>query len=100
MRYRINYSKVISQANQVAELARELTAQINALTAIEDKCRTVWQGEAANTFAAKVAAMKAELIRERRKIDNLASTIKYCADKIYNEDRRAAEMAASLKIGQ
>ena len=100
MTFRINYPRVISQANSIAGYAKELTAQINALTEIEEKCRTVWQGEAASAFAAKVSEMKTELIRARRRIDNLASTIKSCADRIHNEDLELARRAAALSSGQ
>ena len=40
MKYRINYSKVISQADSIAEDATQLSAQIKLLTQMEQKCRS------------------------------------------------------------
>lgn len=97
MKYRINYSKVISQANSIAGNAAELTAQIRVLEQMEQACRSVWKGQAADAFIAKLRILRAEMNRTRKQIYNLASTIKYCADRIQREDRQAEERAAALK---
>lgn len=97
MTYRINYSKVISQANSIAGNASELSAQIRILDQIEQDCRAVWKGQAADVFLAKLRALRSEMNRTKSQISNLASTIKYCADRIQREDRLAAERAAALK---
>ena len=100
MAYRINYSRVISQANQIANYAKDLSAQINALTALEQNCRSAWQGEAAAAFLAKVSAMKAELTRTRSRIDNLATTIRSVAERIRREEEELAARAAALRTGK
>ena len=97
MKYRINHSKVISQANSISGYASDLGKQIKALERLEQDCSSVWKGETADTFIAKLRALRTEMNRTKSQISSLASTIKYCADRIQREDERAAERAAALK---
>ena len=97
MKYRINYSKVISQANSISEDAAQLSAQIKLLSQMEQDCRSIWKGQAADAFIAKLSALKNEMTRTRTQMSNLASTIKYCADRIQREDQEAERRAAALK---
>lgn len=99
MAYRINYSKVISQANSIAGDASELSAQIRILEQLEQDCRATWKGQAADAFIAKLRTLRSEMNRTKSQISSLASTIKYCADRIQREDRKAEERAAALKSG-
>lgn len=99
MAYRINYSKVISQANSISGNADELAAQIRMLDQIEQECRRCWKGQAADVFITKLHTLRNEMNRTRTQISDLSSTIKYCADKIQKEDREAAERAAALRNG-
>lgn len=99
MQYRINYSRVISQANSIAGDASELSAQIKILEQLEQDCRASWKGQAADAFIAKLQALRTEMNRTKSQISNLASTIKYCAERIQREDREAAERAAALNAG-
>ena len=100
MGYRINYSKVISQANSIAEDANRLSSQIKQLEQMELDCRRIWKGEAAETFIAKLRSLRSEMNRTKAQMSNLSSTVKYCADRIQREDRRAEEQANALKSGQ
>ena len=97
MKYRINYSKVISQANSISEDVAQLSAQIKLLEQMEQDCRIVWKGQAANVFISKLSALRSEMNRTKSQMSNLASTIKYCADRIQREDYQAEELAATLK---
>lgn len=99
MKYRINYSKVISQANSISEDADQLSAQIRLLDQMEQECKTVWKGEAADIFISKIRNLRSEMNRTRSQMSDLASTIKYCANRIQREDREAEERAAALKSG-
>ena len=99
MKYRINYSQVIKQANSISNNASELSAQIRMLEQIERDCRRCWKGQASDAFLAKLQVLRNEMSRTRTQMSNLSSTIKYCADKIQQEDCRAAERAAALKNG-
>lgn len=99
MKYRINYSKVISQANSISGDADQLSAQIRLLDQMEQECKTVWKGEAADIFISKIRNLRSEMNRTRSQMSDLASTIKYCANRIQREDREAEERAAALKSG-
>lgn len=97
MRYRINYSKVISQANAITNETSALSTQIKVLEQMEQDCRTVWKGQASNAFVEKIRILRNEMTRTKNQMSGLASTIKYCADRIQREDRQAAERASALK---
>lgn len=97
MKYRINYLKVISQANDIAEEAERLSAQVKLLSQMEQDCRAVWKGQAADTFQLKLSTLRREMSYTMFQMSNLASTIKYCADKIQHEDREVERRAAALK---
>lgn len=99
MKYRINYSKVISQANSISDDASQLSSQIKLLEQMEQDCRAVWKGQAADAFISKLSTLRSEMNRTRSQMSNLALTIKYCADRIQRKDREAEERAAVLKSG-
>lgn len=99
MKYRINYSKVISQANSISDDASQLSSLIKLLEQMEQDCRAVWKGQAADAFISKLSTLRSEMNRTRSQMSNLASMIKYCADRIQREDREAEERAATLKSG-
>ena len=99
MRYRINYPKVISQAHSIAENASRLSEQVKRLEQLEKEVRSVWKGEASDAFLAKLRALRGEMSRTKSQMIGLASTIKYCADRVQREDRQAEERAAALKSG-
>lgn len=100
MKYRINYAKVISQADAVMEGASEVSAQIRLLEQIEQNCRAAWKGQAAEVFIARLGALRTEMNRTKNQMSTLAATIKYCADRIQREDQQAEERAAALKSGR
>lgn len=99
MKYRINHSKVISQANSIGDNADQLNAQIKLLNQLEQECRACWKGEAADAFISKLSQLRNEMTRTKTQMTNLASTIKYCADRIQREDQEAERKAAALKSG-
>lgn len=97
MKYRINYSKVISQANDISNDAGKLSAQVKLLTQIEQDCRSVWKGQAADVFISRLTTLRSEMDRTVSQMSSLASTIKYCADRIQREDQEAERRATALK---
>lgn len=99
MAFRINYSKVLSQADSISENARELSLQLKLLAQIEQDCKVAWQGEAANVFLAKLSELKDNVSRTSSKMSALASTIKYCAEQIRRADESANKSAANLHVG-
>ena len=97
MGYRINYSKVVSQANTIADCADSLSVQSNQLAAMEQNIRSGWKGQASETFLSRVSMLRGEVTRTKQQIAALASTIKTCADRIQREDEEAERRAKALK---
>ena len=97
MKYRINYSKVKSQADSIKENASQLFEQEKLLSQLEQECRSVWEGNAANTFSNRLHLLHDNIYKTARQMTELAYTINYCAAKIEQEDTEAAEKAATLK---
>lgn len=100
MTYRINYAKVISQAGSIEKGALELAAQVRALEQLEQDCNAIWKGQAADVFIRKLHTLSSEMLRTQKQMTDLASTIKYCADRVQSAGRQAEERAAALKSGQ
>jgi len=99
MGYRINYSKVISQADSIAGCANELSKQVNQLSDMEQSIRSTWKGQAADAFISRVSTLRGEISRTKDQIASLAKTIKDCADRIKREDEEEQRRAAALKSG-
>ena len=91
MKFRINYSKVIQQANSVSDNADQLDAQIRALNQLEQECRSCWKSEAADEFLKKLGQLRNEMTGTKSQIETLASTIRDTADQIHREDLERAE---------
>lgn len=99
MKYRIDYAQVISQVESINGDIDEISAQIEKLTQLEQDCRSAWKGEAAEVFLSKLVTLRSELSRTKTQMEDLSSTIKYCADRIQREDREAEERASALNSG-
>lgn len=97
MKYRINHAKVIAQANSISDNADQLNAQIKLLNQLEQECRSCWKGDAADTFISKLNQLRNEMAKTKTQMVGLASTIKYCADRIQKEDEAQERRAAALK---
>ena len=77
MKYRINYSKVISQANTILDNVDQLSKQINMLLQLEQECQSIWKGQSADIFLLKLRILRSEMNQTKSQMLNLASTIKY-----------------------
>ena len=97
MGYRINHSRVISQANTIADCADRLAAQVNLLTSMEQTVRVAWKGQASDAFLSRATALRGEVSKTRQQMTTLATTIRQNADRIRREDEEAMRRAAALK---
>lgn len=88
MKFRINYSKVMSQADEISDQASQLASQIQKLQQMEQDCRSIWKGEAAEAFLAKLVALRSEMSQTRSQMSTLANTIRTCAKRIQREDEK------------
>lgn len=95
-KYRINYSQVISQVQEISSLCDELQSQILQLQSVRNQTSRFWKSEASIVFDMKIGSIIDELTRTRNQMINLNKTIKYCADRIQKEDEEQAQKAAAL----
>ncbi len=99
MKFRINYSQVISQVNTMNDEISQLLAQVRLLKQAEQNCRSAWKGEAADVFYSKLNALYTDIERTQKQMASLVSTIKYCADTIQQQDEEEKRRAEALKTG-
>lgn len=97
MKYRINVTKVKRQAGQIEENGSDLNALIREIDTLEQDCRRVWKGQAADEFLTKLEQLKNNMKRTRRQITSLSETIRSCADRIQKEDEEQERIAQALK---
>lgn len=96
MRMRINHEKVIKQARAISEIAKDLQKCEQLIRKSDEVCGSAWKSEAANVFRIKLYDLEHEIGLTSGNIDNLARVIKYCADRIEEEDMEAAKKARRL----
>lgn len=99
MAFRINYSKVYNQADSILEDANRLSAQIKLLDQLEQECKKMWKGPAADVFLKKLYLLREDMSMAESQMSMLASTIKYCANRIELEDRNTIGRATNLSSG-
>lgn len=97
MAFRINFSRVISQANSIAEDANTLDMQIKLLAQLEQEIKVSWKGQAAEAFLNRLEILKKNIEQTKNQMNKLSSTIKYCAEKIQREDEEVNRKAMLLR---
>ena len=75
-------ANAMSQANTVEALANNLASEINRLDIMEQNLRSVWIGQASNTFRSRISMLRAELSTQRRQMLDLAMSIRRAADAV------------------
>ena len=91
--FRINYDKVISQADSMENLADDLQRRINELSNMQALARKEWVGPASTAFQKKLSALIDEMRGTQSDISSVASRIKKTARSIQQEDERLAREA-------
>ena len=94
--FRIDYDKVISQANTICSLADELSRQIRKLEDLRTVMNNGWEGPASSVFRQKLNSLIAEMESTYSSMNSVASTIKTTAKRIKREDERLAREAQIL----
>ncbi len=90
---RINYDKVISQADSMQDLADSLKSRIDDLTNMQNSLRTAWVGPAATAFQKKLSELISDMQSTRSDMDSVINRIVTTAKAIKKEDERLAAMA-------
>ncbi|WP_261304022.1 WXG100 family type VII secretion target [Paenibacillus andongensis] len=100
MDFRINYSQVVSQANHIHDLARNLNTNVSGLENLMQQMKSAWKGPAAEACLKQCELLKTEMNATFRQMEDVSSTIKQVADRIQREDEAAAERARRLSQGK
>lgn len=95
--FRINYSRVISQAESMNNLSSDLSSEIRRLENMLSETRSNWQGPASETFRRQLSNLISDMKSTKSKMSRVSSTIKSAAKRIQAADERAAERARKLK---
>lgn len=91
--FRINYDKVISQADSIEDLAGDLQRRITELNDLQSLVRKEWVGPASSAFQRKLSTLISEMRSTQSDMDSVASKIKKTARSIQKEDERLAREA-------
>lgn len=89
--YRINYSKVCSQAENILTLSYELNSEIQKLESVLAEVKREWVGPASKEYQNQLYMLIADMKNTKHKMSSVSSTIKNVAARIQREDERAAE---------
>lgn len=94
--FRINYSRVISQANSINNLSHDLEREIRRLEEVLADVKKNWVGPASQVYQKQLLMLIADMKSTRFKISSVSSTIKNVANRIKSEDERLAEQSRNL----
>ena len=89
--FRINHSKVISQANDMNDLSRDLNREIQKLEDLLSQVKREWKGPASDAFQSQLVMLIADMKITKHNMSSVSSTIKNVANRIQREDDRLAE---------
>lgn len=94
--FRINYQRVISQANSMNNLSSDLGKEIQRLEEILTDAKANWVGPASQAYQKQLLLLIADMKSTKFKISSVSSTIKNVANRIQKEDKRLAELSKNL----
>lgn len=92
--FRINYSKVISQANSMQNLSSDLNTEIRKLEDLLSHIKREWKGPASEAFQKELIELIADMKSTKYSMSSVSSTIKSVANRIQREDERLAALLA------
>ncbi|WP_105614144.1 WXG100 family type VII secretion target [Vallitalea okinawensis] len=95
-RFRINYTRVLSQANDIEGMSSDLGHNVQKLDHLIGFIKTSWKGPASEAFLNQCEMLKEEMNRKSMEIERVSNTVKNVAHRIHEEDLEAAERAKRL----
>ena len=94
-KFRINYNKVISQANDISDLSRDMNTEIRKLEDLLSQIKREWYGPVSDAFQKQLIMLIADMKTTKYNMSSVSSTIKNVANRIQREDQRLAESLAN-----
>jgi len=92
--FRINYNKVVRQANEMSDLSRDLNGEIGKLENLLAQIKREWYGPASDAFQKQLIMLIADMKTTKYNMSSVSSTIKNVANRIQKEDERLAAKLA------
>ena len=92
--FRINYNKVVRQANEMSDLSRDLNSEIGKLENLLAQIKREWYGPASAAFQKQLIMLIADMKTTKYNMSSVSSTIKNVANRIQKEDERLAAKLA------
>lgn len=89
MANRIDYSKVVSQANDIKDLSTDLGREISDLENLLARIKREWYGPASDAFQKQLLMLIADMKTTKYNMSSVSSTIKNVANRIREEDEEA-----------
>lgn len=89
MANRIDYSKVVSQANDIKDLSTDLGREISDLENLLAQIKREWYGPASDAFQKQLLMLIADMKTTKYNMSSVSSTIKNVANRIREEDEEA-----------
>ncbi len=86
MQSRINYSLVMSQADEIKGLSNELGAEITKLENMLARVKQEWRGPASEAYQKQLLILIADMKETKYEMSSVSSTIQNTAKKIRQED--------------
>jgi WXG100 family type VII secretion target len=96
--FRINYEKVVEQANEMSDLARDLGDRIAAMEDLLSRVKSEWHGPASEAYQNQLIMLIADMKTTKYNMSSVSTTIKNVADRIQREDERLAEQAEAVLL--
>lgn len=94
-KFRINYNRVISQANDISDLSRDMNTEIRKLEDLLSQIKREWYGPASDAFQKQLIMLIADMKTTKYNMSSVSTTIKNVANRIQREDERLAESLAA-----
>ena len=94
-KFRINYNKVISQANDISDLSRDMNTEIRKLEDLLSQIKRERYGPASDAFQKQLIMLIADMKTTKYNMSSVSSTIKNVANRIQREDQRLADSLAN-----
>lgn len=89
MANRIDYSKVVSQANDIKDLSTDLGCEVSDLENLLAQIKREWYGPASDAFQKQLLMLIADMKTTKYNMSSVSSTIKNVAKRIREEDEEA-----------
>ena len=92
--FRINYSRVVRQANEINDLSSSLNTEIAKLENLLAQIKREWYGPASDAFQKQLIMLIADMKTTKYNMSSVSSTVKNVASRIQKEDERLAAKLA------